>query len=101
MIIHTQNDATIEHMGDPQYGNRFHELLSFWVHVVGRDGDRVAVREYHPPCDVPADGKLRLFQTVAAFQQAYAYKEIAGYWITYADDKAEDWEPQEFVKERS
>lgn len=85
---------TEQHFSDPQIGDRFHEMYSFWVHVVGRSGERIAVREYSPPCEVPQDGKLRLFDSIEQFKAAYGYRsETDGYWVMYCNNRATEWEP--------
>jgi hypothetical protein len=40
---------------DPQPGDRWHEMLSFWLYVVDRDGDQVTVQYSGPPCTFPED----------------------------------------------
>lgn len=90
------SDETSLHMENPQFGDRFHEMYSFWVHVIKRDGDKISVREYHPPCAVPVDGKRRDFESIEAFKTAYAYSTPGlGYTVLYSDNKASDWEPME------
>jgi hypothetical protein len=70
----------------PEVGDRFDEMLSFWVYVVGVESDgRVAVMEAHPPCRLPADGKLRIFDSHDAYRAAYAYDSRMGYWVMLAD----------------
>jgi len=71
---------TEAHMNDPQVGDRFHEMYSFWVEVLERDFDCVTIREDRGDNSHPE----RTFFTLEQFQQAYAYKTPGlGYWITY------------------
>jgi hypothetical protein len=80
---------TIEHMNDPQPGDRFQEMYSFWVHVVVRQCETIIVEEYSPPAEVPKDARVRMFPTLAAFRAAYGDDgHTAGYWINYCDNKA-------------
>jgi hypothetical protein len=85
-------NATKEMFQNPQIGMRFHEMYAFWVYVARMDpqegGDtRVIVEEYHPPCTVPVDAKVRMFPTLDAFRKAYAYsgKPERGYSVYYAN----------------
>lgn len=43
---------------DPQPGDRWTEMLSWWCHVDARDGDRVLTRAYVGPCEIePSQAK--------------------------------------------
>ena len=37
---------------DPQPGDQWTEMFSYWLHVDGRDGDELLVREYASPCTI-------------------------------------------------
>ena len=78
---------TYIHMKDPQPGDRFHEMYSYYVHVVERNGDKVTIEEYFPPANIPTDAKIKTM-TVKEFDQYYAYKSIPGYSIKYIDNDA-------------
>lgn len=43
---------------DPQPGDRWHEMFSFWLYVVAREGDRVTLLSAGAPCTFPQDGEL-------------------------------------------
>ena len=49
---------TLQALRDPQPGDRFHEMYSYWVYVVRRDGNEVWYCEANPPCKFPQDAKL-------------------------------------------
>jgi hypothetical protein len=78
-------DATREAFADPQVGDRFQEMYSFWVFVVRVDGQHVTTLEASPPCTVPDDGKLRHFATHEQYREAYRYGTNPGYWVRLAD----------------
>lgn len=82
-LFQAEHQATEAMMDDPRVGDRFQEMYSFWMYIVGRDGQCVTVMEANPPCTLPDDGKLRTFPTVEDFKRAYAYghKPERGYWI--------------------
>lgn len=83
-----ETDATREAFEDPQAGDCFQEVYSFWMYVVHIDGEHVATVEASPPCTLPGDGKLRHFQTREQFQDAYGYHSPAmrgRYWMMLAD----------------
>lgn len=80
--------ATAKHFDNPQVGDRFHEMYSFWVHVVLVTRNRVIVEEYSPPCSIPRDAKVRVFGSHDEFREAYGYKTQPGSWVYYCDDKA-------------
>jgi len=49
---------TLQALQDPQPGDRFHEMYSYWIYVVHRDGEEVWYCEANPPCSFPTDAKL-------------------------------------------
>jgi len=74
--------ATGEAFANPQPGQAFHEMYSFWVVVVHVDKAHVIVMEASPPCTLPDDGKLRGFETHDDFRRAYSYQGgKSGYWV--------------------
>lgn len=78
--------STDEAFADPQVGDRFTEMLSFWVYVIARDDESFGVAwiELHPPCDAPKDGKSYV-GSVDAFRQRFAYGSRPGYWVHLHD----------------
>lgn len=71
---------------DPQPGDRFHEMCSFWMYVVAVEPDgRVAVLTASPPCTLPRDGKLKIHPSRDAYRAHWAYGSIPGYAIRLAD----------------
>lgn len=71
-------DETDQRMSDPQTGDLFHEMYSFWVWVEKRDGDKVITHE-----KVGSIWRQIIHETVADFQKAYAYGSIPGYSVMY------------------
>jgi hypothetical protein len=63
-----------EAAADPQPGDLWSEMCSYWLHVVAREGDQVTCLHAGGPCTFPQDGKL-WEGTVAAF---------AAEWSTYS-----------------
>jgi len=49
---------TLQALRDPQPGDRFHEMYSYFVYVVHREQDEVWYCEANPPCSFPEDAKL-------------------------------------------
>lgn len=64
-----QTDAAF---ADPQPGDRFAEMYSFWLYVVARNGDLVTTIEAGVPCEFPRDGRIKT-QTVKEFQARFSY----------------------------
>jgi hypothetical protein len=81
----TNKLATIQAFDDPQVGDRFHEMLSYWVYVVARDGERITVMDAIPPCSLPKDGRAIGYDTLEAFRAAFRYPTNPGYWVRLAD----------------
>jgi hypothetical protein len=79
---------TAYHFDHPQVGDRFHEMYSFWVHVVLVTPDRIVVEEYCPPCAIPTDAKVRIFNSHNEFRAAYGYMTQPGPWVYYCDSTA-------------
>lgn len=66
---------------DPQPGDLFHEMYSWWMVVVHRDGERVTVGTLSPPGSMPADLEWREFGSLVAYEYAYSYGTIPGSWL--------------------
>ncbi len=79
-----RDDVTMAHLRDPQPGDRFHEMYSFWVYVLGVTNGVVIYCEANPPCTLPNDAKLTV-ATQAQFLARFSYGAIPGSWISYAD----------------
>ena len=71
---------TAEAMNDPQPGDRFTEMLAFYVYVLEREGNQVTFMECNPPCELPKDGKIGIC-SVSEFSRRYAYGSIPGYSV--------------------
>ncbi len=77
-------EATVEAMDDPQAGDRFSEMLSFYVYVVHREGDRVVTMEGSPPITFPHEGKIR-HCTVAEMKERFSYSGLPDYSVRLVD----------------
>lgn len=82
----TPDTPTVAAFADPQPGDRFHEMLSFWMFVVAvQPGNgRVAVLTLAAPGTMPRDGKLKVYPTHDAYREAWAYSTIPGYTVSLA-----------------
>lgn len=69
---------------DPQIGDRFHEMYSFWVYVVARTGNYITTMEASPPCEFPKDGKVQSY-LLEDFRKRFSYESIPGYWVALRD----------------
>jgi hypothetical protein len=69
---------------DPQVGDRFHEMYSFWVYVVAREGDQVTTMESGAPCTFPDDARVWI-GTVEELKKRFAYGTIPGYGVILED----------------
>ena len=77
--------ATWAAMADPQVGDRFTEMLAYYVYIVGRDGNTVITMEVVPPATLPKDGKVRV-QSLVKFQERFRYsRHNPDYWIRLLD----------------
>ena len=87
-----RKQKTAEAVNNPQKGDRFSEMCSFWVIVLERKKDIVAVMEANPPCTLPKDGKI-YYCTVKEFKKKYEYDTIPGsYWVSYyGNDSVDGW----------
>jgi hypothetical protein len=84
--------ATAEAFWDPQPGDRFHEMLAYWVYVVGRDGDVVTILEAGAPCTFPTGQKVKAWRgTVEEFGERFSYGSIVGFWV-YLSSRGENVE---------
>lgn len=85
MFEHLSKDldtATTEAFADPRVGDSFHEMFTFRMFVIAIEPTgRVAVMTTTPPCTLPADGKVTIYENHDAYRAAFAYNTIPGYWI--------------------
>lgn len=74
---------TAEAFADPQAGDEFTEMYSFWVVVVAVEpAGRVAVLTTPGGRMLPDDGELIVYESHEAYRTAYAYPSIPGqYWV--------------------
>ena len=79
-----EDRCTAEAFADPQPGDRFCEMFSFWLYVVARDKAMVTTIEAGVPGEFPKDGTIRV-QTVKDFAARFAHRPddpTTGYWMT-------------------
>lgn len=77
----SDKDQTNQRMEDPQPGDRFHEMYSYWMKVVSRHAGLVIYQEIR--CD--SEWGPPIADTPEDFKRRFAYKTIPGYWIQYRD----------------
>ena len=85
---------TTEHILNPQVGDRFHEMYSFWMYIVHietySDGVKyIYAMDFNPPCELPTDGKLKRY-TPRGFQERFFYGTgdlKTQSWLSYCDCK--------------
>lgn len=83
MVNDDPRARTADAFANPEVGDRFHEMWSYWVYVIGIDGDQVTTFEsgYHPS-QHPTQGERKIYPTREAFRRHFAYGTIPGYWVT-------------------
>lgn len=47
---------------DPQPGDQWTEMFSYWIYVCARDGDEVLAREYAAPCDITPEAAKKTYR---------------------------------------
>lgn len=67
-------------VNDPQPGDLYSELYSFWLYVIAVAADTVVTMEGSPPVTFPDEGRVRI-QTKAEFKKRLSYESIPGYWV--------------------
>jgi len=92
MLFPSIHENTEKAMKNPQVGDRFTEMMAFWVYIVERGINHVVILEASAPCKIPEDGEITTY-TLAEFENRFAYGSIPGYWITYVDsgNDVKDW----------
>jgi hypothetical protein len=66
---------TMEALKDPQVGDRFHEMYSFWMFVLVVTPAEVTFMTASPPCSLPDDGKIATL-TRELFIKKFTYQSI-------------------------
>ena len=80
--------ATAAAFEDPQPGDRFHEMFSFWVYVVARRGGAIFTHEF---CGHPsgyADDAVAVTERIyslSGFAAAFRYTTGPSYSMRYCD----------------
>jgi hypothetical protein len=82
-------------LADPQVGDRFQEMLSFWLYVVHREGDQVITMEAGAPCTFPDDARTWR-GSVEEFQRRWL-SEYSGKPTVLLEDRGNDvsWWPED------
>ena len=78
---------TLAAMKDPQPGDRFQEMFSFWVYVVHRGIDEVVTMEANPPCTFPTDAETKHY-TLKGFFDYFSYGTESlkdRFWVDLCD----------------
>lgn len=89
-LIADRKRATAEAFWDPQVGDRFDEMYSYWVYVVGRDGDTVTTLEAGAPCSFPDGETIKAWRgSIDEFSDRFAYGSIIGFSI-YLNSRGEN-----------
>ena len=81
-----------EALRNPRVGDRFHEMYSFWICVVERQGDRVTTMQASAPCTFPEDAEVR-FWSVEEFGTYFGVDRPTGPTLLLADrgNQVEGW----------
>ena len=75
---------TMEALKDPREGDRFSEMLSFWVYVVKVTKSTIYTLEGNPPITFPDDAELKM-QSREEFLKRFTYDRIEGAWLLLED----------------
>lgn len=67
--------ATWAALNDPQVGDRFHEMYSWWMFVVAVDGFTVTTLAASAPCTFPDDGQVKVWSR-AEFVSGNCYSSM-------------------------
>jgi hypothetical protein len=73
-------DETSEAFANPKVGDLYSEMLSYWIYVIGVEGDCITTIESSAPCTFPTDGKV-LWQSPDQFRKRCSYGTIPGYFV--------------------
>lgn len=80
-----RHKRTHEAFLDPQIGDRFEEMYTFWLFVVYRGNDTIATLEGSAPVTFPKEGKLRVYRSLEEFRERFSYDYFQGYWVNLVD----------------
>ncbi len=80
----SDDGRTAEAMRDPQVGDRYNEMCTFWVYVIHVERDLVVTMEGNGPCRFPRDGKVQE-QSRSEFKRRFSYRNAEGYWVRLVD----------------
>ena len=85
-------NETAEAFENPQVGDRFTEMYTFWMYVVEITDGKIVTMECNGPATMPDDGKVRV-QTLDEYRKRFAYESIPGYWVRLVDrgNNVEGW----------
>lgn len=77
MDHNAMKELTRRAMANPEVGDTFSEMLSYWVHVVKRTPRRVGYFE-----TLKGEWKYRCVSP-ETFEKRFRYDTIPGYWISF------------------
>ena len=85
MNVATMREDTERHMQNPQVGDRFSEMCTFWVWVVSVEPYLIV--EESSPAKQDGEWIPRLFRSVEEFRAAYRYQHCDGYWVHFMGNR--------------
>lgn len=82
---------TIQRFLDPKVGDRFEEMLSFWMYVIHVEktdrGTFVYTAHFHPPCETCLRDAKIYKHDLNSFIRRYTYDSIPDKsWVLYCDN---------------
>jgi len=80
---------THEAMTEPRIGDRFTEMYSFWLYIVGISKTHVMSIEAGAPCILPDDGKV-VISTKEEFAKRFEYSGMPGKYSIDLVSRGED-----------
>jgi len=70
----------LEAFNDPQPGDRYTDMFSWWMFILyaGPNGGTVITTSSPAPCTFPDDGKIEIFDTADQFRNKFSYPSKPG-----------------------
>ena len=76
-----QKRLTAEAFADPRPGDRFHEMLSYWMYVVAVNDTHVEIASGNPPIRFPGQAKRELLTREAFIKRYSCGRGVSDFWV--------------------
>jgi len=85
MPFPSRENETTEAIKTLRAGDRFCEMLTFWVYILSVSPIEIVTLEVNGPARIPDEGEICRYSPPSEFDRRFSYGSIPGHWIALVD----------------